>query len=203
MCPEEKQSARSLMQAFQTELDEDAFERIFSRFVGPALGVARKLLPDAEKAEDAVQEAFLQVIRKRRQYDSSRDFAPWFYTILRNICTDILRRKMRSIEETGHHTTLHHIRPDPAQQPDSPMRKLMRQIPDGQRAVLELRILHKMRFREIGAALGISEEAAKKRGQRGLKQLRELFFSHSNSGPEGAREADTAGSRPEWTDFPR
>lgn len=189
------------MQAFQTQLDEGSFERLFSRFVGPALGVARQMLSDPEKAEDAVQETFLQVIRKRQQYDTSRDFAPWFFTILRNTCTDILRSEMRDIEQTGHHVTLHHTWPDPTQKPLSPMQNLMNRLSDGQRAVLELRILHKMRFREIGAALGISEEAAKKRSQRGLRRLRKLFFSHPETGREETSEADTAGSRSEWTDF--
>lgn len=197
----EEQPARSLMESFQTELNEEAFERIFSRFGGPALGVARKILSDPEKAEDAVQEAFLQVIRKRKQYDNSRDFAPWFYTILRNICTDMLRRQMRSIEHTGHQFTLQRGRADASQHPHSPVQKLMTQLPDNQRTVLELRILHKMRFREIGAALGISEEAAKKRGQRGLRRLRELFFSSPETGPESAPQAGKASSPSPWTGF--
>ena len=38
--------------------------------------------------------------------------------------------------------------------------------------VLVLRIVHGLRFRDVAAALGISEEAAKKRAQRALKRLR-------------------------------
>jgi len=201
MVAEEIKSASSLMKAFQSHGDETAFERIFSRFVGPAMGVARRLLSDPARAEDAVQEAFMRVIRKRSQYDASYDFAPWFYTILRNICTDMLRSRMRSIERTGHHCTLHYTEPDPSQQPDYPMQELMARLSDGQRVVLELRILHKMRFREIGAALGISEEAAKKRSQRGLRRLRELFFSHSGSGHQGTRRAEKTGSRTDLPDF--
>ena len=38
--------------------------------------------------------------------------------------------------------------------------------------VLVLRIVHGLGFRDVAAALGISEEAAKKRAQRALRRLR-------------------------------
>ena len=45
-------------------------------------------------------------------------------------------------------------------------------LPRKARAVLTLRIVHDMAFRDVAAALGISEAAAKKRAQRALRQLR-------------------------------
>lgn len=182
-------SAAWLMARFQEELDEEAFEAIFTRFSGPALTVARSILPTRRQAEDAVQEAFLRVVRARDQFDTSRDFAPWFYTILRNVCTDYLRRKQRSPEINGEEDTLRRCAEHGGDPPDSPMLKLLDRLSDGQQAVLKLRIFHDMRFRLIGEALGISEEAAKKRGQRGLRRLRELFFSADSADEEGEMPA--------------
>lgn len=191
MPDDEHTPPKLLMKRFQRHLDEDALESLFSRFAGPALSVARATLSDHTRAEDAVQEAFLRLIRKRNQYDASRAFAPWFYTILRNICTDMLRRSMRSLEMTGHEKLLRYGRPGAPSPPHAPVTALMEKLPPGQRVVLELRILHKMRFRSVSAALGISEEAAKKRAQRGLRRLRELYFLNPGGDADEERRPRT------------
>jgi DNA-directed RNA polymerase specialized sigma24 family protein len=49
---------------------------------------------------------------------------------------------------------------------------MMRALPPLERDVLVLRIVEGLSFAEIAAAVGISEEAAKKRSQRGLQRLR-------------------------------
>ncbi len=88
-------SLEFLMKRFQDRLDAEAFEQIFSRLLAPALATTQQMLSDATLAEDAVQETFLRVICKRQQYLPSRPFSSWFYSILRNVCKDMLRHKVR------------------------------------------------------------------------------------------------------------
>jgi len=57
--------------------------------------------------------------------------------------------------------------------PGSSADDLLRRLPVGERDVLVLRVIEDLPFRDVAAALGISEEAAKKRAQRGLARLRE------------------------------
>jgi len=159
------------MGRFQDNLDGQAFAQIVSFYTGPAIGVARRMLSDHALAEDAVQETFLRVIRGRRQYRRSRPFSCWFYAILRNICVDILRKHSR---ENSALRELADKKVFTAEQPESSDAiDLLRALPRGERFVLELRIIHNLAFRDISAAIGISEEAAKKRAQRGLRRLRE------------------------------
>ena len=47
--------------------------------------------------------------------------------------------------------------------------------------MLVLRIVHGLGFRDVAAALGISEEAAKKRAQRALKRLRAKVYDSERS----------------------
>ena len=88
-------SADALMARFQRTLDPEAFDRIVSSFLRPALAVAEQILSDAALAEDAVQEAFLRVVRRRTRYLPGKPFSSWFYTILRRVCNDMLRRRAR------------------------------------------------------------------------------------------------------------
>jgi RNA polymerase sigma-70 factor, ECF subfamily len=162
-----------LMMRFQRHLDEAAFGQLVSAYTGPAAAVACQILNDRALAEDAVQEAFLRVIRRRDQFIASHSFAGWFYTILRHVCIDLLRKKNRN------QTLLERLNQEAeASTTDRGMsdhRSLLASLPAREKAVLELRVVHSLTFREIGVALSISEEAAKKRAQRGLCRLRETL----------------------------
>ncbi len=62
------------------------------------------------------------------------------------------------------------------------VRRALEGLPPPEREVLALRYLEELSAREVGAVLGIGEEAAKKRALRALRRLQELLTSH---GPEG------------------
>jgi RNA polymerase sigma-70 factor (ECF subfamily) len=159
-----------LMARFKKRSDETAFERIMCDYTPPAAALAHQMLRDSALAEDAVQEAFVRVIRKRRQYISSRPFSHWFYAILRNICVDMLRKRKR--EKTAIQHLAHRIKCHVRKGSPTDCMTLLSALPFHERCVLELRAVHSMTFEEIAIALDISQEAAKKRAQRGLRKLR-------------------------------
>lgn len=174
-------SHEALMARFQASLDSDAFEQIVSSYISPALAVARQILSDCALAEDAVQESFLRVIRKRAQYIPGSPFSCWFYTIVRNVCIDMLRKRAR--EEEAIEIIATGAGPSIPRTDLSEILKLLDCLASRERDVLALRIVHGLRFRDVAAALGISEEAAKKRAQRALKRLRaKVCDSESSSG---------------------
>jgi len=166
-------SPESLMALYQARLDAAAFDAIVSQFLKPALAVARQFLTDSALAEDAVQEAFLRVVRRRDQYEPARPFASWFYAILRNLCRDMLRhrtRQRRLLDKAAAQAPPQVQRPDTA---SVDTLDLLETLPEKARAVLTLNIVHGLPFRDVAAALGISEDAAKKRAQRALRTLRD------------------------------
>jgi len=162
-----------LMARFALRLDRSAFDMVVERFTRPALAVAMQRLADRSLAEDAVQETFLRVIRSRDCYDARRPFAPWFYAILRNVLVDLSRRQNRQRHAVA---DLAARTPRDAGFPAPPhgtgASDLLQRLPAGERDVLTLRVIEGMPFRDVAVALAISEEAAKKRAQRGLARLR-------------------------------
>lgn len=167
------------MTRFQARLDSNAFEQIVSFYMSPALAAARQILSDYALAEDAVQESFLRVIRKREQYIPGSGFSCWFYAIVRNVCLDMLRkcaRQKEAIEKIASSREPNIPRTDLSQ-----ITELLDVLARGEQDVLVLRIVHGLRFRDVAAALGISEEAAKKRAQRALKRLRAEFCDSESS----------------------
>ena len=161
------------MVRFKTQLDQAAFEQLVLEYASPAAAVANQILGDWALAEDAVQEAFIRVVRKRSQYVESRPFSSWFYAILRHVCVDMLRKRRR--ERALVKRLYDRVKLSVHSGPSVDREVLLSVLAVSERSVLELRVVHSMPFREIAVALGISEEAAKKRAQRGLRKLRQRY----------------------------
>ena len=71
--------------------DELAFEELLRRYERELFAFLRRFLSDPTLAEDVFQEAFLQVYRSVRSFDSTRRFRPWLFTIAANKARDYLR----------------------------------------------------------------------------------------------------------------
>jgi RNA polymerase sigma-70 factor (ECF subfamily) len=166
----------ALMARFKISLDKTAFEQLVLDYACPAAAVAHQMLKDRALAEDAVQEAFIRIINKRNQYVASRSFSRWFYAILKHVCIDLLRKRKRDQEFTKR--LFNEIKHIPQNELLCDHASLLSILPSHDKSVLELRVVYSMSFKEIAAALNITEEAAKKRAQRGLRKLREKIDQH-------------------------
>ena len=77
--------------------DKDAFRYLVERYQSEAMGHALAILADREDALDAVQEAFFDAFQAIGRFDTSRQFYPWFYTILRNRCFKLIAGRKKKV----------------------------------------------------------------------------------------------------------
>jgi RNA polymerase sigma factor (sigma-70 family) len=76
--------------------DEDALGELYDRFGKVAYGLAYKIVQDAALAEDAVQEAFLQIWRSAGAYRPERGKAStWLLTFVHRRAVDLVRREQK------------------------------------------------------------------------------------------------------------
>src|SRR4029453_12913286 len=74
--------------------DDSALGDVYDRFSTAAYGLAYKVLQDAALAEDAVQEAFLQIWRGAGSYRPERAKAStWLLTFVHRRAVDLVRRE--------------------------------------------------------------------------------------------------------------
>jgi RNA polymerase sigma-70 factor (ECF subfamily) len=163
---------------FRERMDEAAMETLIERYSAGAYSYAMAVLGDEHSAEDAVQDAILRMIRARHTFCPGRPFARWFYGILRNVCRDEMGRRRRAEPASGHE-----IPEEPDEDADPAIRleiaedydllkKALGLLTPDDREILALRFARGLEFRDVAAILEIGEEAAKKRVQRALKELR-------------------------------
>lgn len=82
--------------AFPERLEPRDFPRIVDEFSAPSMALAVNILGNREDAEDACQEAFLQVFRNLERFDNRAGFQTWLFTILYRRCLDVIRKRKRT-----------------------------------------------------------------------------------------------------------
>lgn len=77
--------------------DRAAFRALYDAMAPKLLGIALRICHDRAVAEDAVQEAFIEIWRKAPGFDPERGGAAgWMTVIARNRAIDLVRRRGRS-----------------------------------------------------------------------------------------------------------
>ncbi len=75
--------------------DEAAFDPLYRKYVDEAVRIAYLMTRNQQAAEDAVQEAFVQVLRRIGTLRTPAYFRTWFYRILHNSAVSLGRRGRR------------------------------------------------------------------------------------------------------------
>jgi RNA polymerase sigma-70 factor (ECF subfamily) len=87
------------VQTRQVELakggDDVAFTELVDLHGGRCFGIAYRILRDTERAEDAVQQAFLLAWRQLPSLRDPDRFEVWLYRLLVNACYEEIRRNRR------------------------------------------------------------------------------------------------------------
>ena len=82
------------------EGDESALASLYDRYGGLVYSVARRILSDAQAAEELLQDIFYQLWRRASGFDPTRgSLAGWLLVIARNRAISLLRRSNPSITE--------------------------------------------------------------------------------------------------------
>ena len=145
------------------ELYEAYFERIYAY-------VARRVR-DRHAAEDITSEVFQQALANIARYEfRGAPFSAWLFRIAANAIADRWKAQERERGRPG---------PEPSVEPDpvgidqqARLFRMVGQLPQEQRRVIEARFVEQKSIREIAAELGKSEGAVKQLQFRGIEGLR-------------------------------
>jgi len=160
---------RALIEAAQRDPARfaDLYDLYFDRIYAY---VARRVV-SREETEDLVSEVFHKALASLRRFQwQGAPFSAWLFRIAANEITDVGARlgRERTIEaspesEEGNQEEA---------QDRSRVLALMRELPEDQRRVLELRFMEEKSTREVAEVMRRSEGAIKQLQFRGLESLR-------------------------------
>ncbi len=164
-----------LLRAYAENRSQDAFAALIDRYVRLVHSACVRQLADRHLAEDATQGVFVLLSQKAGKIAGDR-LAGWLLTTARYACANIRRSEMRRQQREQV------IAMNQERKSDSESSELLAVLDEAlchlgkiDREALVLRYLKEQPLAEVGQALGISEEAARKRVARGMDRLRRYF----------------------------
>ena len=169
--------------------DEDALAELYDRVGRVAYGLALRVLRDERHAEDAVQEAFLQVWRSAATFRAERAKAStWILTLVHRRAVDLVRREERRQADPLTDDSAAGVAPEETEEAAwlrferERVQAALKQLPDVQREALELAYYGGFSQSERAERLGVPLGTIKSRMFAGLARLRELLDDSTQEG---------------------
>lgn len=162
-------SERSLVEA--AKQDPSRFAALYEAHFDVVYAYLARRLPDRSEAEDLTGEVFRKALEGLPRFEwRGAPFAAWLLRIAANALADRARRAMHVVPNTTAAEEEASVDPDAAEH--AQLFRLVRELPEDQRRVVELRFAEGRPIRDIAADLGRTEGAVKQLQLRALQTLR-------------------------------
>jgi RNA polymerase sigma factor (sigma-70 family) len=166
------------LRRFVTAADERAFAEVVERHVRLVHGAAMRILANADAAQDVAQSVFILLARQAWRLASHPALAGWLYRTAVLQARDYRRSQSRRLQRESQAAAIGSTMNDAKSslsELEPELDEAMLELRARDREVLVLRYFSGKSVREIGAALGIREDAAQKRVSKALDALTGCF----------------------------
>ena len=184
-----------LVQKFQREHDQSAFDQLVERHSDRAFQLAYSILQNRQDAEEVVQDAFIRIYRSLGNFRGDSQFSTWMYRIVVNLCNN----KFRWNKVRGANCTISMDAPLSNAEGDDDLRlelpssdaspneqaefadlrerleKAMATLPESYRTAVMLRNVQQLDYEEIAKILDCAVGTVKSRINRGRELLRQAL----------------------------
>lgn len=149
-----------------------AFETLYKRHGPKVLGFLKAkgcVAPD-----ELMQEVFLKLHKNRTQYAAQYPFLPWFFTLVRNVWLDSLKKSENQIESKK--SDLAYAEGIAAENVSTDLRELafLNHLPSDQKRAIELRYLSEWSFEQIARELQTTPQNVRQLVSRGIKKIKNV-----------------------------
>ena len=156
-----------------------AQQRLYTSYCDAMYNVAYRMLGNITEAEDALQEAFIDVFSKLDTFREESSLGAWIKRIVINHCLNVFKKRKLQVEELNEKYS---DVPDEDFDDDenvqyevSRVKSAIMQLPDGYRQVLTLYLIDGYDHAEIASIMGIQETGSKSQFSRAKAKLREML----------------------------
>jgi RNA polymerase sigma-70 factor (ECF subfamily) len=161
--------------------DTSTIQALLGEFSDRSFNQARRIVGRRDGTEDAVQDAYVRLVRSAHKYDGSVTFSAWLARLVNLAALDHRNRRqlrhahLSDLSDQG-------VPAMPTQDPDSAdtpeveaLRTALDSLPDRYREPLTLYYFGGLNQRETAQALGAPADRIEKRISRGLERLRGML----------------------------
>ena len=151
----------------KNNISEEEIRTLFDKYSPLIFRISYCILCNSADAEDAVQETLLRYITKAPDFNDEEHRKAWLIKVAANISKNMLMFRLR--RETVNIEDIENIG---IEQNDYEIFELIMNLPAKHKIVLTLYYVEGYKSKEIAEIIGISEEAVRKRLQKGRELLK-------------------------------
>jgi RNA polymerase sigma factor (sigma-70 family) len=169
-----------LLERFNREQSQDAFTELVNQHMNLVYSAALRQVRSPQLAEEVCQTVFTQLARNAAKMTPDTILIAWLYQVTRNAAIDVIRSEARRQAREQIALEMSDMNETSANwsQIEPLLDEAMQSLEQTDRTAILLRYFESKSLREVGQALGASEDAAQKRVQRAVERLREFFLRH-------------------------
>lgn len=165
-------------------MTQTEFLNIVMPFKDKVFRLAKRLLVSQEEAEDATQEILLKLWNNKKQFEKYRNIEAFSMTMTKNFCLDKLKSKhaqnLKIVHSNYQDKNVSLQKQVELNDSVSWVEKIMEDLPEQQKIILQLRDIEQYDFAEIAKMLDMNETAIRVALSRARKTMRErLTKTHS------------------------
>ncbi len=166
-----------LLREFVRTRSDESFATLVQRHLNLVYSAALRQVRSPHLAEEVVQSAFADLARKAHSLAPNTILSAWLYQVTRRTAIDAIRRETRRRQREQAAYEMNSIEKNHEDWPriEPLLDEAMEILDENDRAAVLLRYFENKPLREVGLALGASEDAAQKRVSRAVNRLREFF----------------------------
>jgi len=168
-----------LLQEYASGNSEEAFETLVSRHINLVYSAALRRVGNPHHAEEITQAVFVILARKARRLSRATVLSGWLYQTARLTAANFLRtenRRQHREREAHMQFTVNEPGPELWPQIRPVLDEAMAHLSETDRNAIVLRFFEGKPLKEVGAALGTTDDAAKMRVNRAVEKLRAFFL---------------------------
>jgi RNA polymerase sigma factor (sigma-70 family) len=167
-------------------MKQSEFLKTVMPFKDKVFRVAKRLLVSTEEAEDATQELYFKLWKNRNKLKDYKSIEAFAMTMTKNYCFDRLKSKQASNLKLIHSNYQEKGTPLQRQvelnDSVSLVHRLINNLPEQQKLIIQLRDIEEFEFDEIAEQLNLQPTAVRVSLSRARKTIREQLTKQHNYG---------------------
>ncbi|WP_065219152.1 MULTISPECIES: RNA polymerase sigma factor [Butyricimonas] len=152
------------------------FEVLYKSMYKRLYILARNFLMDEELADDVIQDVFMGLWNKGKNMPGDIPLERYLFTSVRNLCVDH-HRKLNIVDKYQKHLVeseafVYFPYEEKETEREIKVKKLLSELPDMQRQVLELSVMEGLKYKEVAERLNIAEGTVHTHIKRAYKYIK-------------------------------
>jgi RNA polymerase sigma factor (sigma-70 family) len=172
-----------LLVEFRENRSETAFNELVRRYTNLVYSVAQRRLTNETLAQEAIQIVFIRLAKAVPKLGGEGELLAWLHRTTVHVSIDLWRSEVRRQARENQAALM---QPDPTENAAwnelAPLLdEALNEMDEADRQAILLRFFDQKTMRDLGLAIGVSEDAAKMRVSRALDRLRHILSARGVS----------------------